>query len=260
MMLGLSILLGGDFMLSHEQREARNRARRARIEERLATVAPWSPDIKWERELNLSAESYQSQLRHLFEVEPANLRSNTNPLTIPEKCRVVSGCKSWIYCENIVPRGFDLQTLSGRRQGTVMWDGDVVIPSLYEARRLAWDGNPWMSLTPMEFITLRAGTRLAKGHVVIAGLGLGHQLHEVSHRKQVKRITLVERSASLVEFILPRVQPYLGCPVDIVIDNAFKALPKMEADVALIDVFPKYGGNSFEPCPKIKRVWCWGSA
>jgi hypothetical protein len=34
----------------------------------------------------------------------------------------------------------------------------------------------------------------------------------------------------------------------------------MTADVALIDIFPHYGGNEFPRCPSIKRVWCWGAS
>lgn len=36
-------------------------------------------------------------------------------------------------------------------------------------------------------------------------------------------------------------------------------VPKLAADVALIDIFHSYGGNDFVACPYITRVWCWGS-
>ncbi len=88
-----------------------------------------------------------------------------------------------------------------------MWDGPVSIPALHE--RLSynkdhWDQVPWMSLTPMEMMTMRHGTKRARGRVIVAGLGLGHQLIEVSKRKQVKEIVLVEKSQELVDWILPR--------------------------------------------------------
>ena len=68
----------------------------------------------------------------------------------------------------------------------------------------------------MEFFTLRGGTRFSRGHTVVAGLGLGHQLREVTHRKQVKRVTLIERSQSLLDFIMPALKPLLGpAPVEI---------------------------------------------
>jgi hypothetical protein len=246
-----------EFMLTDREREIRHRAYQSRIDRRLAQVEPWSPDIKWAPELSLSAESYQSQLRRLFKVEATPLCPVDR---IRKEASARSSCGQWIYCESFVPRGHALGTLYGARRGSVMWDGNVVIPTLHEIRERRESHNPWMSLTPMEFMTLRGGTRLAKGHVIVAGLGLGHQLIEVSQRKQVKRLTLVERSDSLVKFILPRVEPFLGCPVEVVIGDARKLIPEMSADVALVDIFPGYGGNSFPRCPNIGRVWCWGSA
>lgn len=248
-----------EFLLTDREREVRDRGHQSRVERRLALVEPWSSDIKWAPELNLSAESYQSQLRHLFEVKPTPLCPVDR---IRKSARATSSCGQWVYCEQIVPRGHSIGTLHGTRHGSVMWDGEVVIPALHEVReRQSWEhNNPWMSLTPMEFMTLRGGTRLAKGHVVVAGLGLGHQLIEVSQRKQVKRLTLIERSDSLVKFILPRVESFLGCPVEVVIGDARKVIPAMTADVALVDIFPGYGGNDFPRCPNIGRVWCWGSA
>ena len=50
------------------------------------------------------------------------------------------------------------------------------------------------------------------------------------------------------------------------VGDAFKIIPTLSADVALLDMFPAYGGN--EPAtrelarrsPKIKKVWGWGTA
>lgn len=242
------------FLQTDEQRAWEKRMREAAIRRRLANVIDWSPDIKWMPELNISGASYMSQIRRLFDVTPSK---GVHPSAIPDAERVTSPCGRWFYCEKILPRGYMISTVSGRREGSVMFDTDVVIPALHEVGHR--DTNPWMSLTPMEIITLRGGTRLAKGHVVVAGLGLGHQLIEVSLRKQVKKLTLVERSDALVKFIMPRVEKFLGCPVEVVVGNAYDLIPKMKADVALVDIFAGYGGNEFCKCPNIGRVWCWGS-
>ena len=118
-----------------------------------------------------------------------------------------------------------------------------------------------MSLTPMEMVTLRGGIRFAKKHTVVAGLGLGHQLIEVSRKKSVKKITLVESSQELVDWLLPRIKTFMGdAKLKVVVGDAKKLVPKMTADVALIDIFRSYGSNDFVECPKIPRVWCWGSA
>ncbi len=127
-----------------------------------------------------------------------------------------------------------------------------------------------MSLTPAELLTLRPGTKLAKGKVVIAGLGLAHQLIEVGKRRAVKEITVVERSRELVELIMPRAMAVLaeqGCTkVRVLGGDAFEILPRLEADVALVDVFPAYGDNRQamaalrKRCKKIKRMWDWGAS
>ena len=65
-----------------------------------------------------------------------------------------------------------METWFNQLRGSVVFDDDVELPVLYEKRA---DGNwgmyPWMSLTPAELLTLRPGTKLARGHTVIAGLG-----------------------------------------------------------------------------------------
>ena len=42
--------------------------------------------------------------------------------------------------------------------------------------------------------------------------------------------------------------------------EAVAKIVELLPDVALVDIFPGYGGNSFPRCPNIGRVWCWGSA
>jgi spermidine synthase len=119
---------------------------------------------------------------------------------------------------------------------------------------------------PPEILTLREGTRLAKGRVVIAGLGLGHQLIEVSKRFQVKEIVLVEQSQELVDFYLPRVRSLVKKKLTVIVGDAYEVVPTLSADVALIDIFPGYGHNEAATrelarrSPKIKKMWGWGTA
>jgi spermidine synthase len=122
-----------------------------------------------------------------------------------------------------------------------------------------------MSITPMEMLSLRPGTRMARGDVIIGGLGLGHQLIEVSKRPQVRRLVLVEKSQGLVDFMMPAIAPHLHRPVDVVVGDAYEVIPQMYADVALIDIYPKYGRNRYlcnklkAASPGIKKFWCWGA-
>ena len=94
--------------------------------------------------------------------------------------------KNFLYCVKTLPKGVQLATYYGKSRGSVIFDGPVFIPAIHE--RDSFD--LWMSLTPMEMITLRGGVRAAKGHTVVAGLGLGYQLIEISKKKSVKKVTL----------------------------------------------------------------------
>jgi len=239
--------------------------------ERIAKAEPWSANMPWKRELNLKADTFP--VLRFF-----NGKTTESP----------SGL--WLYEEKLLPKGGALVTHQGSRPGSVIFDGPVIIPALFhkdDRGFTGWGAEPFMSLTPMEFFTLRAGTKLATGHVVIAGLGMGHQLIEVSKKKSVKKITVVEKSAELVRFIWPEIQKHLNMPVELIVGDAYEVLPSLTADIALIDIFPNYGGNKFEvrdlspdkymrrngrrrlnynfgwkpvPCPGIKRTWVWGAA
>ena len=54
--------------------------------------------------------------------------------------------------------------------------------------------------------------------------------------------------------------------VKVIVGDAFKVLPTLEADVALVDVFPEYGNNHAataqlaRACKKIGKVWGWGGS
>jgi hypothetical protein len=260
------------FLMSDQQKKMMDDRYKREVERRVLEAIPWDPEVKWQPELTFQAKTYKPFSLFVVDAFPGN---NVNQATLDQT--VHSPKKQFCYAEKRVKRGSFLQTVCGQKKGDVMWDGPVLIPCLHERsihNADRWEENPWMSLTPMETMTLRSGTKRAKGRTIVAGLGLGHQLIEVSKRKQVKELVLVEQSQELVDWLLPRIKPLLHCDLtDVVIGDAYKKLPKMKADVALIDIFPSYGFNKFErlepvsatrnayvpiPTPGIKSIWCWG--
>lgn len=217
---------------------------------------------KWEEELNLKASSWiDYKLAPLIPVNGRPGKTSSHKHQILE-----SPSGSYIYIHMTFPGRETLRTMYGSKRGNVLFDGPVVVPALFARNPHHHDRfreSPWMSITPMEVLSLRCGERFAKGHTIIAGLGLGWQLVRVSHRKQVKKITLIEKDAELVDWLLPLIRPHMNqqMELDIVIDDAEKALPKMAANAALLDIYPSYGSNSFRrECPKIDKIWVWGSA
>ena len=246
------------------QRKARRERQAAEREERLATAVPWSDSIKWDTTLTIQASSYQLRPGRLFDVEPL---AGVYPQGASSEQLALSPSGRWCYVEKLLPRGAKLETLLGKRRGSVMFDGPVALPAIHDRDHSGdWQYDPWMSLTPMEYLSLRPGTKLARGRVVVAGLGLGHQLVEVSYRRQVTSLVLVERDAELVEWIFPRLAPHLGMPVEVIVGDAHKVMPQLSADVALVDIFRGYGGNCWERdrlarhCPNIRKMWAWGAA
>jgi hypothetical protein len=231
---------------------------------RLQSCVPWSPAMTWTPELNLIGSTYKV-LNPFPELGPSDAPvSELNPAQ-----RADSPNREFRYCIRIHRAGRQLQTFFGDRTGSVIFDSDVQLPAIYQClpgEPGVWSEAPWMSLTPAELLTLREGTRLAKGRVVVAGLGLGHQLIEVSKRLQVKEVVLVERSQELVDFYLPRVRPLVKKRLTVLVGDAYEVLPTLAADVALVDIFPSYGGNEAATrelarrSPKIKKVWGWGAA
>lgn len=251
------------FLLDPKLCEWQAKQRQEAVARRTAIAVAWNPQMKWTEEMNIKADTYV--VRNLFDVQPTD---ETNPSRMKDNQYIVSSSGAWLYCVKRVKRGQTLETFSGSRRGTVMFDGPVLIPALHRGWPAGgWDQYPFMSLTPMEMMTLRTGTRMAKGSVIVVGLGLGHQLIEVSKRKQVNRLVLVEKSQDLVDWILPKIEPHLGRKLDeVVIGDAYAVMPKMQADVGLVDIFPSYGNNGWEAnrfyqsCPNIKKIWCWGAA
>ena len=259
------MIIGGFIdMMDPEGARRRADAHRQWCRDQLHLAEPWRDDIKGKKVLVIKAETYKP-IRLFPRVKRCRM-VNVNDATM--KQIVTSPTGKWGYVEKICPPAMDIPLAYGRERGVVIFDDEVIIPALFEeGGGERWKLSPWMSITPMEMMTLRPGTKRAKGHTIVAGLGLGHQLIEVSRRRQVTKITLVERDKELVDWLLPVIHGYMGHArhsMEVVVGDAYKVMPKMRADVALVDIFPGFGGNEYrrdelrKTCPNIGFIWGWG--
>ncbi|HZW33101.1 MAG TPA: hypothetical protein VFF52_20460 [Isosphaeraceae bacterium] len=152
-------------------------------------VLRWDEDrTEFRRSLLIDATSYRPE--PLFPLPPQVM-----PTT-----QLVSPSGRFSYANRILPAGRILWTADPKgRQGTVRFTGDVVIPTLYDYAAFP-TLKVWMSLTPMEIFTLRPGVRMARGKVVVAGLGLGWFLKKVHDRGCVDEVVLIEKDRDLLDW------------------------------------------------------------
>ena len=75
------------------------------------------------------------------------------------------------------------------------WSGVVLVPNMAALVR----GNQcWMSMTPFEFESQEIGVRLARGHVLIFGLGMGWAAAACAMVPDVTAVTVVEKDPEVL--------------------------------------------------------------
>lgn len=144
-------------------------------------------------------------------------------------------------------------------KGWVDFDSDVVIPVLYDEGERAFSlftgksalqRRPWMSITPMEIVSLRPLIHAACGDVVIGGLGLGWVLRRVAAKPTVRSVTVIEYSRELAEWAGPQiiadVKRETGKTVKIVVADVFGWMDAQSTDdrMYLLDIWKDMDGAS----------------
>jgi hypothetical protein len=226
-----------------------------RYEQYLKAAQPWSDDIRYQDTLVIRAETWL--YRPLFpRVKAGTHRSENRGTRFGE----------WTYRNVTLPAGHALDIWRSRRPGKVYFTDDIVIPQIctHEHGQL----KVWMSLTPAEVISQRAGVRFACGHVVVGGLGMGWALRKIAQRKQVERITLIERSSDLLDWygtkMVRKIEQETGRKIRVICGDVFVEAPKLaNPDVrAVLDVWAYYGDAWKDPkLQKLRGVmpcWAWG--
>lgn len=142
---------------------------------------------------------------------------------------------------------------------------NLVVP-LYQNWVLREDGRIWMSLSPMELESQGYQARLAKGHVIVAGLGMGVLAWNLLQNPRVDRITIVEKNEDVVKLMAEALPDLLeDDKTEVVLQDAKTYAPTFEADVLIADIWPLLGATEAVADVKlmlantrVKRVAWWG--
>jgi len=237
----MTIIMSFDFgmywmLLSPKQRrEHEERERRCLQRYAEQSAEPWDEDkTKFKNLLCLEADSW-TPLK-VFDTEPFEFKSGTWMSRVKK-----SPSGMWGYGNRKLPAFTKLELAQNKRRGDVFFDGEVVIPVLFDMKTQ----DVIMSYTPMEILTQRQGIRLAKGKVLIGGLGMGYLLRKVAAKKSVKEIVVVEISEELLDWygndLCKEVAEETGKPVEVICDDVVNQLGNHGEETRhLVDVWESY--------------------
>jgi hypothetical protein len=176
---------------------------------------------------------------------------------------LLSPSRQYIYTNRILSARQKLKLALGPlREGTVEFDGDVVIPTLFHLTEER--PGPWMSLTPQEMITQRPGFQRASGTVLVGGLGLGWFLCKVHDRDEVERVILVERCRELLDWYGYELCRQLPKVTDVICGDVYDQIGRFGTKAKhLLDIWKLYGECLRDEQfllhrRRFKHVWGWG--
>ena len=146
-----------------------------------------------------------------------------------------------------IPMRCRLKVYRGKQARYCAFSTEIHIPILAKPGA-AWDNHklePWMSLTPNEVLTQRGQIRRAKKDTAMAGLGLGWAARKVLVRKQVKHLTVYEKSEDVLKYFGASLLEDYPDKVTLVHADAYE-VDWLKHDVALWDIWEDYGGASWD--------------
>ncbi len=127
------------------------------------------------------------------------------------------------------------------RMPLCFFDGDFSFFAALE------DNNEWMTLTPVDIDTCTEAIEKAHGRVVTFGLGLGYFAFMASEKPCVSSVTVVEKSAEVIEAFKTALLPHFPHPekIKIVEADAFlyaeRVMPDEGFDLAFVDTWRDAG-------------------
>jgi len=135
----------------------------------------------------------------------------------------------------------------------------------------SWSHGCIMSDAEYEKLTNTQIVNVARGNVLIAGLGIGMILIPLLKDKEVKKITVIEMEQELINLIFPKIKKYdKSNKLEVIQGDITKIdLPKEQKfDVIYFDIWDGVCGDNYEQMKNLKKkfrknrakgssVLCW---
>lgn len=119
--------------------------------------------------------------------------------------------------------------------------------------KLLVGGKLMMTDTDMERRTNREFLRMANGHVLIAGLGLGMIVHPILTKDGIKSVHVIEKSEDVISLITPTLPK--DSRLHVVCADIFEWMPPrgVKFDSAYFDIWPDRSEDNIDEASKLHR-------
>lgn len=240
-------------------------------------AVPWlGKDTEFKELLWLQASTWEDY--RLFDVPPMPHDGICYDKSEWDKHTVKCPGTMFFYANKTLPVSYSLPTaVSRKRQGKVFFDGQVIMPVLFEQTgpEEDFEQKVWMGLTPMEMITQKAGIDAARGRVVVGGLGLGWFLKEIAAKPEVTEIVVVDVSWPLMTWLRPiidarfpevaaKATEWIASDIYHYMNADIGKRGQADQTVYLLDIWPAFGDADYDHAFVLfetmlkERLWGWG--
>jgi hypothetical protein len=118
------------------------------------------------------------------------------------------------------------------------------------------NGELMMSDTPAEREENMRPLEMARGHVLIAGLGLGMLAKAVADKPGVESLTIVEIHQGVVDLVYSNLKlDEFKAEVVLADAHEWKPSPGRKFDTIFLDIWPKYGDSMLADMIRLKEKW-----
>ncbi len=119
------------------------------------------------------------------------------------------------------------------------WSGTVLVEGMAALIR---DGATWMSMTPMELESQEIGVRLAHGHVLVFGLGMGWSAMASALIEAVTAVTVVEFDPDVLALhraldLFAQLPPAARDKIRLFEGDAYRYQPDRPVDLLMPDIW-----------------------